>query len=195
MATVFSGEAKFAPQIQACIQRGVRIPPALVEVTTDFEASRLGTYYNSIRPGSLAVIGFQVVNLRAAIKNQQVTDPDAICRAALDIDNDLQAWASLQSHRRYLELDIIDCSTDTSFNGKRHIYSTVWGAQVWNNWRSLGILTNRIILDYVDEQSFEDELLKRMMRSNSLSVIRNLSTDICISTLNLSGSPRKCCFA
>ncbi|KAF4833169.1 hypothetical protein CGCTS75_v003959 [Colletotrichum tropicale] len=176
--------------LQACIQRGARVPAALVEVTTEFESSRLGMRYVNNRPGSLALIGFRIVNLRADIKSQRITDPDAICQIILDIKSDLQAWAALQTHRAYYVTEVIEPRTGTYFNGKRHVYTSVWGAQVWNNWRSLGILANEILLNYVDQQNAYYESLKEVMRFEAFSAIRNLSTDICISTTDLSGSPR-----
>ncbi|KAF4892029.1 hypothetical protein CGCF415_v001707 [Colletotrichum fructicola] len=176
--------------LQACIQRGARVPAALVEVTTEFESSRLGMRYVNNRPGSLALIGFRIVNLRADIKSQRITDPDAICQIILDIKSDLQAWAALQTHRAYYVTEVIEPRTGTYFNGKRHVYTSVWGAQVWNNWRSLGILANEILLNYVDQQNAYNESLKEAMRFEAFSAIRNLSTDICISTTDLSGSPR-----
>ncbi|OHE93746.1 hypothetical protein CORC01_10973 [Colletotrichum orchidophilum] len=186
---------QFRQQIlQACMHRGVPVPPALVEITMQFEASRQGTQYNSLRPGSLAVLGFRLVNLSAAMSTQQMTDGDAICQIASDVDSDLKAWAlmSLQSRRKFREIGVDTSDGIVCFNGKRHVYNSEWGAQVWNNWRSLSIVTNRIILDHVDKQSFHDDALKEMMRSHSISVIQSLSTDICISAPSLSGSPRQC---
>lgn len=175
------------------MHRGVPVPPALVEITMQFEASREGTLYNGLRPGSLAVLGFRLVNLSAAMNAQQITDANAICRIAVDIDSDLNAWASrsLQSDRKFHEVEADASEKEESFNGRQHAYNSVWGAQVWNNWRSLTIVTNRIILNHVDKQSFENDELKEIMRFHSISVIQSLSTDICISTPSLSGSPRQ----
>ncbi|KAK1731956.1 uncharacterized protein BDZ83DRAFT_597303 [Colletotrichum acutatum] len=185
---------QFRQQIlQACMQRGVPVPAALVEITMQFEASRQGTQYNSLRPGSLAVLGFRLVNLSAAMNRQQITDANAICRIAVDIDSDLNAWASRssQSDRKFHEVEADASGKEESFNGRRHVYNSVWGAQVWNNWRSLSIVTNRIILNYLDKQSFESDALKDIMRFHSISVIQSLSADICISTPSLFGSPRQ----
>ncbi|KXH69362.1 hypothetical protein CSAL01_13094 [Colletotrichum salicis] len=158
-----------------------------------FEASRQGTEYNRLRHGPLAVLGFRLVNLSAAMNAQQITDADAICRIAVDIDSNLNAWASrsLQSDRKFHEAEADAIERRNSFNGRRHVYNSVWGAQVWNNWRSLSIVTNRIVLDHVDKQSFDDDALKERMRFESISIIQRLSMDICTSTPSLSGSPRQ----
>ncbi|OHW98897.1 fungal specific transcription factor domain-containing protein [Colletotrichum incanum] len=176
--------------LQACMHRGMEVPPGLVEVTMDFETSRHGKSYIRMRHESLAVIGFRLVNLLAAIKKHDITDPDKICQIAFDVNNCLQTWVSLQYHRNFVERDAEEPSISSSFNGKRHVYESAWGAQIWNDWRSLGIVMNRIILDYVDEQSFENDALKQKMRYDSVTCIQRLSTDICISTSSLSGSPR-----
>ncbi|KAK1483822.1 hypothetical protein CABS01_13974 [Colletotrichum abscissum] len=184
---------QFRQQIlQACMHRGVPVPPALVEITMQFEASRRGTQYNSLRPGSLAVLGFRLVNLSAAMNTQQITDANAIYRIAVDIDSDLNAWASKssQSDRKFHEIEADASKKENNFNGREHVYNSVWGAQVWNNWRSLTIVTNRIILNHVDKQSFENNELKEIMRFHSTSVIHSLSADICTSTPSLSGTPR-----
>lgn len=84
-----------------------------------------------------------------------------------------------------------DDSCRLYFRGKSHVYTSAWGAQVWNNWRSLGVLANQIILDHVDQQLLLDEATKDAMRSTAVSFVQNLSTEICISTPALSGTPRK----
>ncbi|KAL0935181.1 fungal specific transcription factor domain-containing protein [Colletotrichum truncatum] len=176
--------------LQACMQRGSRVPPALVEVTAEFENSKFGKHYNSMRAGSLALVGFRIVNIRAEIKNQRILDPDKVWQLALDINDDLHSWAILQTKRAYYQTEAVENSTGKYFNGKRHIYTSEWGAQVWNNWRSMMILNSQVILDYVDKQRFGDDFGKEMMRSDIISTIQSLSEEICISTSNLSGSPR-----
>lgn len=183
--------SKQSIQVQACLQRGGRVPSALEEVTLDFEGSRLGRRYSSIRPGSLAKLSFRIVNLRADIKNQHITDPDTICQTALDISTSLQMWATMQTERAYIELDMPDDLCSSYFRGKSHMYTSAWGAQVWNNWRSLGILANQIILDFADKQIIIGGALKDATRSTALSFIQTLSADICISTPALAGTPRK----
>ncbi|KAF6832495.1 C6 finger domain-containing protein [Colletotrichum plurivorum] len=175
---------------EACLQRGGRVPSALEEVTLDFEGSRLGRRYSSIRPGSLAKMSFRIVNLRADITRRHITDPDIICQIALDINTTLQIWATMQTERAHFELDMPDDSCGLHFRGKSHVYTSTWGAQVWNNWRSLGVLANQIILDHVDQQLLLDEATRDAMRSTAVCFVQNLSTEICISTSALSSTPR-----
>ncbi|KAF6787334.1 fungal specific transcription factor domain-containing protein [Colletotrichum sojae] len=134
---------------------------------------------------------FRIVNLRADIKRRHITDPDTICQIALDINTTLQIWATMQTERAYFELDMPDDSCGLHFRGKSHVYTSTWGAQVWNNWRSLGILANQIILDHVDQQLLLDEATKDAMRSTAVAFVQNLSMEICISTSALSSTPRK----
>ncbi|OLN81719.1 hypothetical protein CCHL11_06913 [Colletotrichum chlorophyti] len=54
--------------LHICMQRGLQVPPALVKVTTDFETSVLRIQYHSLWAGTLAILAFQIVNLRAAAK-------------------------------------------------------------------------------------------------------------------------------
>ncbi|TEA14430.1 hypothetical protein C8034_v003476 [Colletotrichum sidae] len=183
------GTHQFTHEIQACIQQGIRVPSALTEVNSNFERNGVVGPYNSIQPVSLAFIGFRIVDLCADIKSHLLTDSRTICHFALDIKANLKAWADLRSET-FFEISTVREAANICFEDKKHVYSSVWGAQLWNSWRSLGILINQIILDSLDHLLLHNQEIKRDVYSEALYSLRNLSQDICISTPNLASSPR-----
>ena len=148
----------------------------------------MGERRKKIQPGPIGDMCFRLLDLRAAIKSGDITDPKAIREAAIEMDGDLEAWrATLQPSWSYATVDAGDALASTYFEGKCHIYSSLWTAQVWNNWRTLRILVNRIFLQNEIRSGAPDSTHE----STALSLIHQLSTEICISVSSFIGSPRK----
>ncbi len=83
-------------------------------------------------------------------------------------------------------MDVHDAPDGTYFKGKRHAYGSPLVAQVWNAWRTLRIMANQIISRepcHRTEEAAEE--------SAAASVIRRLSAEICVSTPEISASPRE----
>jgi hypothetical protein len=117
---------------------------------------------------------FRLLYLRLAIKSGEITDQEAICKAAIEMDRNLEAWrASLKPSWSYTTVDAGNVPASTYFDGKRHIYSNLWTAQLWNNWRALRILVNQIIL----QNKLGSNASNTAQKSNSLSLIYQLSTE------------------
>lgn len=135
-------------------------------------------------------ICFRLLDLRRDVQNGRLLDSSAIRAAALVLEDDLLSWAdSLPTSCGYDTIDAND--TDTNyFRGKRHIYSNVWMTQLWNHWRSLRILVSRIIL----QAESNSKISKRTAISTRKDLIRQLSTDVCVSTTELMHKPRKCSY-
>lgn len=128
---------------------------------------------------------FRLLDLRSAIKSGEITDPRAILEAAAGLDSDLEAWrASVPLNWNYTTVDAGNAPPGPYFDGKRHIYSSQVIAQIWNNWRTLRILVNRLI--------FENEVRSGVPDSGhesaALSVIQKLSTEICVTIPIFSGA-------
>jgi hypothetical protein len=138
--------------------------------------------------GAMGHMYFRLLDLRAAIKSGDVTDPKSIYEVAVEMDRELEAWrATLQPSWSYATVDADNAPAGTYFEGKHHIYSNPWTAQVWNNWRTLRILANRIILQSEIHSGAPDSANGSLV----FSLIHQLSTEICISTPGFIGSPRK----
>ncbi|KAF2191228.1 hypothetical protein K469DRAFT_720220 [Zopfia rhizophila CBS 207.26] len=172
----------------ACVQQDIPVPPALVQMNDTYKTSNTGERRSKICPGSIADMSFQLLNLRAAIKRGELTDSKTIRDAATEIDRDLDAWRAdiPPSYWSYAAIDASNAPAGTNFNGKCHVYGNLWSAQVWNNWRAVRIVTNQIIL----QNEVRSSASQSARQSKVISLIRQLSTDICISTPSFTGSSR-----
>ncbi|KAF2095066.1 hypothetical protein NA57DRAFT_44915 [Rhizodiscina lignyota] len=171
--------------LYACMQRDTAAPQAFHQICYDFKTSAMGERRKTIAPVPLGDTCFRLLELRGAIKRGDITDPETIRDAAIAINRDLETWrATVPSSWRYTVIDVGDAPTCTYFEGKSHVYSNPWTAQVWNNWRTLRILVNQIILENCNVLDSADG-------SSALSLIRRLSTEICISAPNFMEAPRK----
>src|SRR5689334_1189729 len=90
----------------------------------------------------------------------------------------------------YTAVDADDSSSGAYFRGKKHLYNRLWTARVWNNWRTVRILLNRIIIDTTSLDTPIDR-----EEGSPMALIRECSTEICISSPDLIGSPRKSAIA
>lgn len=81
-----------------------------------------------------------------------------------------------------------DVNRETSFKGKRHVYSNLWIAQFWNNWRALRILVHGYLIDLGPETNWggcESE------HSVHTAIIREMSEDLCTSAPSIVMTSRK----
>jgi hypothetical protein len=173
------------------MQQHIAVPPALVRTTYNFHTSAIRQQWqhrNVASPGSICEISFRMVNLRAAFQNGEVTDPQVIRETALEIDGDLETWrAGVPLNWRYATIDATEAPVGTCFDAKRHVYPNLWIAEVWNNWYTLRILVNQIVVQNELRSSVPDNAQK----SIALSIIRQFSTELCISTASFTGTPRR----
>ncbi|KAF1810197.1 hypothetical protein P152DRAFT_102382 [Eremomyces bilateralis CBS 781.70] len=180
--------AQFRSQLlYACLQQDLAPPQALRELHQDFRGSIRGKPRMTVKPGQMIDISYRLLDLRAAIKNGDMTDHDAILDVAIQMDNDLKSWrASLPPVWAYATVDAHDIPAGSYFGGKQHVYSSPYIAQVWNNWRTQRILVNRIIFDHQPPY----DTASRSQEYFLLSLIQELSVEICISAPNFLGKPR-----
>jgi hypothetical protein len=158
-----------------CVQHGYPVPPALVSATYSFENGSirqewLKSEYAS--PASMSVISFQLVNLGAAIRQGQITDPAEIRERAMAIDGDLQAWASvLPAHWEWPQLpERVNGGID--YDASQFKYSAnTWLAEIQNTYRSLRIVALRLV---GHDRGFKSD-------DESVARIRDLSDEICCS--------------
>lgn len=173
------------------MEQQLPVPPALVQTTFDFQNSgirRQWQHRNVASPASICEITFRVVNLRAAFKNGTIKSPQKIRQMAFEIDQDFEDWKTTVPWTwRYATVDTSNPVDDSSFNQNAHIYPNVWIADVWNNWRTMRMLVNQIMVENeLSSSQPDDELV-----SHSLQLIQELSNDICISVPNFIGTTRK----
>ena len=148
------------------------------------------------RPQSIADVSFRLTNLRAAIKTGKMTDPIAIREAAKKVDSDLKSRREkLHPIANFYAVKSANVPSEISYNGSCHVYSSDASANVWNNWRALRIIANQIVYHYdeasVDPLSVDSSGEVALSDHPAVAVIREMSTDICISGTTLANSPRK----
>ncbi|KAH8698527.1 hypothetical protein BGW36DRAFT_460428 [Talaromyces proteolyticus] len=174
----------------ACMQEEIAIPPGLVRATYDFENSGIRQRWRDRKyasPASISEISFRTANLRAALRTGEITNPEVIRKLALEIDSDLESWgAVVPPSWHYKIIDDPNAAVGTCFVGTRHMYPEHWIIEIWNNWRVLRILVNHIVVQN-EARLMQGSESKKLA---ALSVIRQLSTDICISVYSFTGSPR-----
>lgn len=173
------------------MEQHVCVPPALVTATFNFQSSGIRERWQQRKaasPASICEISFRVVNLWAAFKSETATDPQAIRARALEIDGDLKAWGqSLPSYWKYATVDDGERAAEASFGRIRHEYPGLWVANVWNNWRTLRIVIGHILIHNETRSVRPDSALEAF----ALSIIHQMSVDICVSTSSFNGDSRK----
>ena len=176
-------------QLLASVQQHMFVPPGLVRTTYNFETSGIRKQWkqrNIASPASICTLSFRIVNLRAAFKTGEMTDQQLIRETALDIDRDLETWkAGVPRTWRYATIEDPNTEPGTSFEGKRHVYPNLWIAEAWNNWRSLRILVNQIILQNELRTDMSD------IAERAVEMIRHFSAELCMSISSFTDSPRK----
>lgn len=173
-------------QLLVCMQKRVAVPRALVQTTYDFQSSLMRQLWQKSRvasPSSITEICFRVVNLRAALRQGEITDRKVLQKIAMDIDGDLESWtAGLPSSWRYSSIHGPASVAEELLQGVRHVYPTLWVAEAWNNWRILRLLVQQMLLEVsVDPHEI----------ASSQDIVRRLCTDVCISVSNFIGSPSR----
>ncbi|KAL3448119.1 hypothetical protein BJX65DRAFT_73372 [Aspergillus insuetus] len=174
--------------LSACMLQKLPVPPALVNITYEFETSTLRQLWkdsNLATPGSISEICFRLVNLRAVIADNSFDSPAAIRERAFSIEADLEDWkASAGTSWKYDELYAPDSTNSTMFMGKHHRYANPWIARAWLNFRVLRIAVNQVIIDNAVKLEFANEIVSRARH-----LVRELSTEICISVSSFDETP------
>ncbi|KAK1750325.1 hypothetical protein QBC47DRAFT_394514 [Echria macrotheca] len=132
---------------------------------------------DEIRDQKLGEICFRIHGLQRAIRSGRMSESSqAIYSAAMAIDGELESVT-----RGWSFVTVDDTvSPESCFHGKRHIYSDMWDAHAWNNWRCVRILVNRIAMLHSAHQNAV---------AAHTAVVRHLATDICISTASFQEHP------
>lgn len=166
------------------------MPPTLLRIASSFRSSGIRESWlrhEIATPGSISEISFRLVDLRADFKNGRV-DPLDIQERALRIEESLGAWRSrLPSSWKYEVVQADGGPESGYFGGKRFVYANIWTADAWNNWRTLRIVVNQIIIENALRLAHPDIALQ----TTALSHIRGFSTELCMSVIEFLDSPRE----
>lgn len=174
------------------MQQHLRVPLALEGMTSSFQSSDVRKKWQQHKianQGSMCQISFRIVNLSASLHDGEFKDPREILEIALEIERDLEIWRQ-SGPREWGYITVLDCATAAKdcFDGKLHIYPSSWAAEAWNNWRILKIYVKHVILEHELRVQVPDQ--KQVFEA--VSVIRQLSIEICMSAFSFHENPRKC---
>src|ERR1700749_1648051 len=96
-------------QVYAYFLQQVAVPEALIQISYDFKARKTRPRNSNVPIISIADMCFRLLNLRAAIKNSENTNAQAIREAALELDSDLDAFSTnVPSSWKYTAIDVND---------------------------------------------------------------------------------------
>lgn len=127
------------------------------------------------------------MNLHATISSSQLLDPQLVLEAALKIDDDLETWrAGVSSDWRYITVEAPQHADPECYDGKTHVYPSLWVAEIWNSWRALRILVNQLVVQHGTCLN-ETEVVQG---SRAVLNICETSVDLCISVFSFTGTPR-----
>lgn len=182
----FQPAAGFADEVQLClcIQLHQPVPPALVNATYIFENAELRQIWRDSHfasPASMSVISFQLVNLRAAIKQGHITDHAEIHERTMIIDRDLQAWESvLPAHWKRSQLPRLATDGPVDFAQHQLGYLNTWLAEIHCTYRVLRVACLQLL---IHEESVSP-------KADAVDTIRQMSEEVCCSVAVFDNNPR-----
>ncbi|KAJ6446989.1 fungal specific transcription factor domain-containing protein [Purpureocillium lavendulum] len=158
------------------MQQNSGVPAALVQTARSFQSSRTRQRWRQghiATPSSIFEISFRIVNLRARmLRGEEGLNRQAVRKAALDVDEELQRWRAALPAEWNFEVHVPAAPLENAFGEKRHIYPSLWNAEVWNNWRLVRLLVSRVLLD-TGPGTDDDESIEQPT-GGTLSLIRPL---------------------
>ncbi|MCJ1283992.1 hypothetical protein MMC26_003323 [Xylographa opegraphella] len=163
-----------------CLQSDENVPP---EILKWFNGSREHQFKCDLPAWGLASIVSRFVNLRASIKNHELAKPISIFSKMAALEADLANWVKeLPAEWAFTTTDLTK-DADIMFEGPYHVYRNIWVAILWNHYRSIRIMANDILLDFLDQLSSlpldENSGISQKRRCQSVGIVSRLATDIC----------------
>lgn len=159
-----------------CICRGLPAPKSLIGASDDLK--KAGKQEPRVSTASLEDVWIRLINLNAKLRSveKEEVDADFVVAEATRTNRDLDAWRAGVKIGYTISITPMSGQNDHPFSNVKHVYASVWSAEVWNKWRVMKILSQGLILEHSPVDAWSSEDLERCYR-----VIRDLSVDICLS--------------
>ncbi|KIW99096.1 uncharacterized protein Z519_00759 [Cladophialophora bantiana CBS 173.52] len=168
-----------------CLQRRMSIPHIVADWAQPARA--IADEYQPAQH-QLDEISGRLCQLRCSIKDGLLGGNEAI-RQAVSIDSELETW-SVYTPITCAFNEVFDFEhPDDVFFGCYHVYSETRVALLWNNYRTLRMLTNEIILDTCYSSEIGSAWYQQRQRLVSEQLLKKLTADICASVPPLLGYP------
>ena len=164
--------------VVSAIRSKVEIPAQIISlVTAGFQ------YAIKDDPSwSFTIVHFRSTNLLAAINAGNLSDPDVIITAALDVDQNLVAWSrALPPSWQFEVVFAKQVHSELVYEGYYHLYRTHKIAETMNAWRMSRIQVNRIIMEQVHRQNTIPIRIQKnaALMCQAQSNIRRMASEIC----------------
>ncbi|KAG4439020.1 hypothetical protein IFR05_005484 [Cadophora sp. M221] len=173
--------------ITNCIQRHAMIPAIISEWSQDLDFETA----EQAAATTLANLAIRYCNLRASMSSfRDYSDPERIISTACALDMEYDIWARTCPLQYIYQTVTLSERSDEVFSDHYHVYSSIWIAAIWNNYRSARILVNELILDqlgYLYQTNpdlgllWEDHCFYENQILTSNSTLLQLCHDICAS--------------
>lgn len=124
-----------------CVQNKVPMPADLVELW----ASSTNSFNGRTPAKSFSDIMIRFIDLNVAVKNGNLFNPDAIIASAIQIDSELLNLQTNMPPMWQYQTIFTDADPGLVSEGFYHVYSDLWVAQMWNNFRIVRMVLNEII--------------------------------------------------
>lgn len=125
----------------SCLQNKIPMPADLIELwafSTNFSGGHT--------PRKLfSDIMIRFIDLNVAVQNRSLSNTDAIIASAAQIDSELLNLQTNIPPMWQYQTIFTDADPDLVFEGFYHVYSDLWVAQMWNNFRILRMVLNEVI--------------------------------------------------
>ena len=137
--------------------------------------------------GRLSSLVSRFCKLRTQIKEKLIPDESTIVLKILEMDHELEEWATQLPRDWNFTVSDISNGTEGMYERSYHVYPDFWRARVWNGYRCTRILLNEILWHYLDRHfsstlnAVIDQATASTYRHRSCTVVDKLAGDICAS--------------
>jgi hypothetical protein len=142
------------------------------------------------RPSSeLAKLVARFVQISAFVRRHVLSDHNPktayVLRQLIRLDQDLCIWernATTDAEWRFKRVRDDRLPRKAVFDGEYHVYNDLWTARVWNHYRWARVLTNQMMLEFVNQYPLKSlPILSAAQQSDCYETIRQTARDTLVS--------------
>ncbi|KAJ2897987.1 hypothetical protein MKZ38_004255 [Zalerion maritima] len=168
-----------------CHASGTNVPDKVFKAI-EFAMDHLPDHDQPV--GNLGILATRYLQISSFVKRTVLTDgrptAERTLQQLLALEEDFEAWEAALPPEWGYELKHNSALPPTAvFQGKYHLYPDMWMARMWNHYRWSRILTNEMILDFVERfPETSISMVSALQRWKCFDVNHRLSEDVMVST-------------
>ena len=155
------------------------MPSLLQKLDQEAEPFKTESQAFTCRLGNIAA---NLCDIRAAMHSRAYSDALRLMATCIDIKNELQTWASNMSSRMECSIENLECISEDAYEGRCHVYKSLWSAWLWNCYRGVNIMIHRTILSLIRPLILNLELAESTVLSSqyheSITELHQSASDI-----------------